>query len=163
MGNQAHMRRNGGMRTSRGFGLLELMVTLVVAALLVTLAIPAYNGYAERARVARAIGDIAVISLEIEKFRLANDTPPPADLNELPITIPLDPWDRPYAYLRIAGAGGGVGGFRKDGSLNPINTDYDLYSSGKDGDSAGPLNAQSSRDDVVRANNGAFIGRAEDY
>jgi general secretion pathway protein G len=151
------------MRKSKGFGLLELVVTLVVAGLLVTLAIPAYDGYAQRARVARAIGDISAIALEIEKFRLANDMPPPASLNDLPNPIPLDPWQRSYQYLNIAAAGPGVGGFRKDGKLNPLNTDFDLYSSGKDGESKGPLNAAASRDDIVRANNGAFIGRAEDY
>jgi general secretion pathway protein G len=149
------------MRKSKGFGLLELMVTLVIAALLITLAIPAYDGYVQRARVAKAISDISVIALEIEKFRLKADSPPPPDLNSLPVAVPLDPWDRPYEYLPIDA--GGVGGFRKDGSLNPLNSDYDLYSSGNDGDSQGPLNAKVSRDDIVRANNGAFIGRAEDY
>ena len=151
------------MRKSKGFGLLELMVTLVVAALLITLAVPAYDGFVQRARVARAIGDISTIALEIEKFRLLNDVLPPLGLDDLPGQIPPDPWDRPYQYVQIQGVGGGVGGFRKDGSLNPINTDYDLYSSGKDGDSSGPLNAASSRDDIVRANNGAFIGLGEDY
>jgi general secretion pathway protein G len=151
------------MRKSKGFGLLELMVTLVVAGLLATIAIPVYGGFVERARVARAISDIAAISVAVEKFRLANDALPPADLSALPIAIPLDPWKRPYAYFNIATAGPGVGGFRKDGSLNPLNTDFDLYSQGKDGDSKGPLNAKASRDDIIRANNGAFIGSAEDY
>ena len=151
------------MRTSKGFGLLELMVTLVIAGLLAALAIPAYGSFVERARVARAIGEIASIGLEIEKFRLVNDSMPPADLSALPVAVPLDPWGNQYAYLNITTAGPGVGAFRKDGNLNPLNSDYDLYSSGKDGDSMGPLNAQASRDDIVRANNGAFIGRAEDY
>jgi general secretion pathway protein G len=150
------------MRKSNGFGLLELMVTLVIASLLVSLAIPAYDRYAQRARVARAISDIAAIALEIEKFRLANDVPPPVSLSELPLPMPLDPWQRPYQFLRIAGTGG-VGGYRKDGNLNPLNTDFDLFSLGADGASSGPLNAAASRDDVIRANNGAFIGRAEDY
>ncbi|MDH4073829.1 MAG: prepilin-type cleavage/methylation domain-containing protein, partial [Gammaproteobacteria bacterium] len=52
---------------------------------------------------------------------------------------------------------------RKDGSLNPLNTDFDLYSAGADGESAGPLSATKSRDDIVRANNGAFIGLGENY
>lgn len=151
------------MRMSKGFGLLELMVVLVVAGLLATLAIPAYTGFVDRARTSRAIGDIASIGLEIEKFRLANDSLPPISLAELPIAIPLDPWGQPYSYLSIAAAGPGKGAFRKDGNLNPLNTDFDLYSSGKDGESKGPLNAKASRDDIVRANNGAYIGRAEDY
>ena len=149
------------MRQSMGFGLLELMVTLVVAALLITLAVPAYDGFVQRARVARAIGDISTIALEVEKFRLKNDVLPPPNLGDLPIQIPLDPWDRPYQYVNILGGSGG--GYRKDGNLNPINTDFDLYSLGKDGDSSRTLNASNSRDDIVRANNGAFVGQAEDY
>ena len=53
--------------------------------------------------------------------------------------------------------------FTKDKSLHPLNSDYDLYSMGKDGASTGPLTAKASRDDVVRANDGRFIGLAKDY
>jgi len=45
----------------------------------------------------------------------------------------------------------------------PLNTDYDLYSQGPDGQSVSPLTAAKSRDDIIRANNGDFIGTAEDY
>jgi general secretion pathway protein G len=34
---------------------------------------------------------------------------------------------------------------------------------GKDGKSAGPLTAKQSRDDVLRANDGRFVGLASDY
>jgi general secretion pathway protein G len=34
---------------------------------------------------------------------------------------------------------------------------------GEDGDSKRPLSVKTSRDDIVRANNGAFIGLGEDY
>jgi len=55
------------------------------------------------------------------------------------------------------------GDVRRDKNLVPINTDFDLYSVGKDGDTATALTARQSRDDIVRANNGGYIGRAEDY
>ena len=45
----------------------------------------------------------------------------------------------------------------------PINTDFDLYSMGPDGKSVAPLTAAFSQDDVVRANDGSFIGVAKDY
>lgn len=65
------------------------------------------------------------------------------------------------------GAGGGGGGAaaqaRKDRFLVPINTDFDLYSMGKDGTSVPSLTAAASRDDVVRAANGAFIGLASRF
>jgi general secretion pathway protein G len=151
------------MNRSKGFGLLELMIVLVIASLLLTIAVPAYGGHADRARIAKASGEIGTIAIEIERFRLKNLDRVPDSLAELGIQISLDPWGGPYQYLNIVNAGPGVGNFRKDGKLNPLNTDFDLYSMGKDRDSKGPLSAKASRDDIVRANNGAFIGLGEDY
>jgi general secretion pathway protein G len=150
-------------RKSKGFGLLELLAVLVVASLLVALAIPSYSAFTERAKITRAIGDIGSLSLAIDQFRLNNDDRIPLSLAELGVVVPVDPWGRPYEFQNIGALGPGVGGLRKDGQLNPLNTDFDLYSRGKDGDSMGPLNAKASRDDVIRANNGAFIGLGEDY
>ncbi len=45
----------------------------------------------------------------------------------------------------------------------PVNTDYDLYSMGKDGKSTSPFTAKASQDDIVRANNGGFLGLVSDY
>jgi general secretion pathway protein G len=149
--------------TTKGFGLIELMITLVIASLLLSIAVPAYDRFADRAKVARAIGDIGSISIEIGKFQLRNNNALPETLDELGIDIPPDPWGTPYAYLNIATAGAGNGALRKDKNLSPLNTDFDLYSLGEDRESKGPLSAQESRDDIVRANNGAFIGLGEDY
>jgi general secretion pathway protein G len=52
---------------------------------------------------------------------------------------------------------------RKDRSLVPINSDFDLFSMGRDGQSQPPLTAGPSRDDIVRGNDGGFVGRAADY
>ncbi len=149
--------------SAKGFGLMELMITLVIASLLVSIAVPAYDRYSDRARNMRAIGDISAIAVEIGKFQLKNNNNLPASLAELPVDIPLDPWGNDYRYSNIAAAGDGVGDFRKDKNLNPLNTDYDLFSIGKDGQTASALTAKTSRDDIVRANDGAFIGRGEDY
>ncbi len=151
------------MQRMQGFGLLELMVVLVIAGLLAAVAIPTYDRFVQRAKIAAAIGDIGELSLAIEQFRLRNMDRIPETLEELGLPIPLDPWGREYAYLNIRTAGPGVGKLRKDGALNPLNTDFDLYSRGRDGDSKGPLSAKASRDDIVRANNGAYIGLGEDY
>ncbi|MFV2061167.1 MAG: prepilin-type cleavage/methylation domain-containing protein, partial [Gammaproteobacteria bacterium] len=56
-----------------------------------------------------------------------------------------------------------AGKARKDLSMVPLNTDYDLYSRGKDGASTPPLSAPVSQDDVLRANNGGFIGLASKF
>ena len=149
--------------STKGFGLLDLMVTLVIASMLVTLGIPSYTEQVNRAKESRAVGDIASLSLAVEKFRLNHDDRIPLSLEEMDIEVPLDPWGLPYEFLNIDAAGPGKDQLRKDGKLNPLNTDFDLYSRGRDGDSAGPLSAKASRDDIVRANNGAFIGLGEDY
>ena len=57
----------------------------------------------------------------------------------------------------------GKGKMRKDRFLVPINSDYDLYSMGEGGTSVPPLTAKSSRDDIIRANDGQFVGLAEKY
>lgn len=64
------------------------------------------------------------------------------------------------------GGGGGapaIAKARKDRFLVPINSDYDLYSVGPDGQSRPPLNAAASRDDIIRAADGAFYGLAEKF
>lgn len=53
-----------------------------------------------------------------------------------------------------------AGDVRKDRNLVPINSDFDLYSVGRDGESVGALTAKKSHDDVIRANDGSFVGLA---
>lgn len=153
------------IRRSRqsGVTLTELVLTLAIAALLVAVAVPGYDRYVDRAKVNKAIGDIGTIELAIERFRLNNNDRIPNTLAELGMPIPADPWGNAYAFLNIQTAGAGNGALRKDGALNPLNTDFDLYSLGKDGNTQGPLSAKDSHDDVVRANNGAYIGLGKDY
>ncbi len=142
--------------------MLELMITLVIAGLLASIAIPTYARYSDRAKNEQAIADITAIASEIDRFRRNNHESLPNSLAELPAQIPLDPWGRKYRYMSIVRTVPGRIGPRKDHNLI-LNTDFDLYSVGKDGESAFPLSAISSRDDIIRANDGAFIGRAEDY
>ena len=152
-----------GSRKTSGYGVLDLMLTLVIASLLAALAVPSYQGFVDKGKNAKAIGDIGSISVQIESFRLRNNDRIPLNLDELPGEVPLDPWGNPYNFLNIKVAGPGAGGLRKDGKLNPLNTDFDLFSMGSDGDSSDPLSAKASRDDIVRANNGDFIGLGEHY
>lgn len=148
------------MPRHRGFTLIELSLVIALVAVLSAFAIPAYKGIVDRSNTTKAIGDIGTLSLNIYRWE-ANTGSFPASLAAAGLDGFVDPWGRPYVYLNVAGAK--PGDVRKDKNLVPINTDFDLYSLGKDGLSAGPLTAKDSRDDIVRANNGAFIGRAEDY
>ena len=81
-----------------GMGLLDLIVTLVIFALFVALAVPAYTGMVNRGRVAGAIGDVGSIAVAIERFAVNNNDRLPATLNELNIDIPKDPWGNDYEY-----------------------------------------------------------------
>ena len=72
-----------------------------------------------------------------------------------------DPWGNPFQYWPITGDKKQK--VRKDRNTHPINTDFDLYSKGKDGDTNFALTANVSQDDIIRANNGAYIGLASNY
>lgn len=147
--------------SSRGFGftLIEMLIALVLAGVITAIALPAYSTHVNRGRVAKAIADIKSIEMGLERFMTARGRYP-ANLAEAGITL-TDPWGQPYRYLNMDGAK--VGQVRKDRSLHPLNTDYDLYSVGPDGKTATPLTASISRDDIVRARNGSFVGPAKDY
>ena len=113
------------------------------------------------ARVARAIGDLHAIGLDVEQFHLRHGRYPATLVEARPI-VPNDPWGRPYVYTDLSQRGS-RGRARKDGRLNPINADFDLYSVGEDGRSTTPLTAPTSKDDVIRARDGAFLGLASDF
>jgi general secretion pathway protein G len=152
--------RPSPFRRQGGFTLVEIGVALGLVAILTALAVPLYGGWQNRIKVKRAQDDIIAMSMVIDTFLQDNGRLPNglAEVGRAGIT---DPWGGPYAYLNLSTANQGAA--RKDHSLVPLNTDYDLYSKGPDGASAAPLTAQSSRDDILRANNGRFVGPADKY
>lgn len=138
------------------------MLALVILSIVTAIAIPAYTGYVETSEIGRVIQEMKEIELIVGNHKLDTGGYPDT-LDEVGVRM-LDPWGNPYQYLRIEGAGNKAKGHqRKDHNLVPINSDFDLYSMGEDGDSAPPLTAASSRDDIVRANNGAYYGYGKDY
>jgi general secretion pathway protein G len=143
-----------------GLTLIELMLSMVVVGILAGIGYVSYSGYTESARIASTISQINSISLALNDYKLDHGEFPDS-LSDVDMDTLLDPWGNPYQYLNIATAR--PGHVRKDHFLVPLNTDYDLYSMGPDGDSKPPLTARASRDDIVRANNGGFVGPATDY
>lgn len=152
------------------------MLVVVMIFTLSAIALPLYGQAVDAARITRAIGDIRAMANEIMAFQiLSGDLP--ATLDEVGYGLHRDPYGNPYQYLNFgSGAGGGGGGrgggggggafmgeARKDKFLVPINSRYDLYSMGKDGASMAPLAAPASRDDIIMANDGGFVGVADDY
>ena len=147
-------------RTEPGFTLIEVMIVIAIIGTLAGIALPNYIGYRNKAMIARCISDIKSIEKELLLFYIDNNTFPP-NLNAIGLGNLRDPWDRPYEYRPVSGSPQGL--LRKDHFLVPVNTDFDLYSKGKDGQSTSPFTAKASRDDIVRANNGQFVGSVSDY
>lgn len=147
--------------SSHGFTLVELLIAMAVAVTLAALAIPSLISSIDNAHVARAMGDIDALEGDIEAYDQLNDSLPNT-LADIGRDQMLDPWGNPYQYLNFANAKG-KGKMRKDRFLVPINSTYDLYSMGKDGQSVPPITAKVSHDDIIRANDGAYLGLASNY
>ncbi len=140
---------------------------IAIIGTLAAIATPNYLSYRERARYVLAIKDLRMLSTRIDLYN-AEHNEYPRNLAEIGYAGFRDPWGNPYEYLKIDGAEPGRDGFspgamRKNRSLVPVNSDYDLFSKGPDGRSRPPFTAAPSQDDIVRANNGGYYGRASDY
>ena len=147
---------------SFGFTLIELVLSIAIVATLATITIPVYSTYQDKARIARAIAEIRAVEKEITVYQLGNNAFPD-NLDQIGRGTLLDPWGNPYEYLNIASGGVPKGKMRRDRFMVPVNTDYDLYSRGKDGLTQTPFTAASARDDIVRANDGEYVGLASEF
>ena len=133
------------------------MVTVIIGTLS-TMAAPSLQRAREQAQVGAAIAEISILQAELAIYIEINFGPP-VSLAAIDRAGIVDPWGYPYVYTVVTGPGGA----RKDKFMVPLNTDYDLYSVGPDGESAGPLSASKSKDDVIRALNGGYIGLASNF
>lgn len=59
-------------RRNAGFTLIELMIILTIVGILSAIAIPAWNGYAERARLANGVSILKETRLRMEQFYADN-------------------------------------------------------------------------------------------
>ena len=143
-----------------GFSLLELLLSISILAVLALVAVPSYSNYKERTRVSQAVIDISAINALVRSYYQDNRDYP-SSLSQIGADK-VDPWGQPYVY-KVFRTLADRSSARKDKNLVPINSDYDLYSIGKDQATRPPLLAPQSRDDVVRANDGAFVGLASSY
>lgn len=132
-----------------GMTLIELLATVAIVSSLASIAVPKYHQVSEAARVARAIGDLQAIQTTLDSRDSLPDNLAGVGQNI------IDPWGNPYVYVKFPN-----GAPRVDRFGVAVNTTYDLFSIGEDEVSAGSFNAGVSFDDVVRANDGGFLGTA---
>jgi len=124
----------------RGFTLIEIMVIVIIIGLLAAVIVPNLMGNVDQARVSKARQDIQAIETALTMFRLDNARYPSTDqgLKAL-IQQPTDPSIRNWR----------PGGYVKKPSRDPWGNDYqyvypgthgaeyDLYSTGADGQPGG--------------------------
>ena len=168
-----------------GFTLIELVIVVAIVGVLSAIAMPLYGEYIEKAKIVRAISEITTISKSLTAYYLENNKYPQSldEVDHVAFIDPwgapdfllgtaiaadrafLDPWGAPYQYLNIqtATTRGPGPRPRTNRFVHPINSDYDLFSMGKDGRSQAPLTAHASKDDIIRANDGGYIGLASDF
>jgi general secretion pathway protein G len=151
-----------GQPGEAGFSLIELLIAVTILGALIAIAVPWFEAYREQARISTAIGDLRTLDNQLKSLRMSNDTFPAA-LNAVPQGTLLDPWGNNYQYLAIEDNVKAKGNERMDKNLVPINSDFDLYSMGKDGATALQLTSKNALDDVVRANDGRYFGLASKY
>jgi general secretion pathway protein G len=155
------MTKRRRMKSCNGFTLTELMVILAIIGVLCAVSIQAYSNFLRKAEASTVVTDIRFLEREAYRHRAMTGYYPES-LATIGFAGMSDPWGRPYHYVRICDVWG-KGGIRKDRFQNPLNTDFDLYSYGPDGKTALQLSELDARDDIVRANNGEFVGLAVDY
>ena len=147
-----------------GFTLIEVIVAMAVLGSLAAIAIPQFSRYRYQAQIAQAVADIRKIDLALRSYKAQNGNLP-ANLAALGMSdLAADPWNRAYVYLKIEGVfPPPIGSARKDGFNVPINSDFDFYSQGLNGASLSVLDAPVSQDDIVRGNDGRYVGLAENF
>jgi general secretion pathway protein G len=146
------------------FTLVELLITVAIVGTLGAIAVPQYTSYKDKQNNTTATVDIRNIESQIERFRVLSGRPP-NNFAEANIPAQNDPWGNQYKYTRLQGLTKAQqdAACRWDKLNKPLNSDYDLYSDGKDGKTKPKLTDKDSLDDIVRCNGGAYVGLASGY
>jgi general secretion pathway protein G len=142
--------------------LIEIMLATALVGVLMAIAIPSYRGHVLRVKIQQARSDLSIIQVGVLDSR-GPDHYLPDTLAQVHGVPQMDPWGHPYVYYYFGRPGTNMGPVRKDRNLVPINSEFDLYSMGPDGQSRPQLTAPTSLDDVIVGRDGDFIGTAADF
>ena len=151
----------GAKENQRGWTYIEVSIVMAVLISLAGIGLPLIMSSVETSRIGKAIMEINWLSTQIKEYQKKH-LELPTGLDEIAEGAHVDPWGTSYQYLDLSKVTG-LGKVRKDMSLVPLNSDFDLYSKGPDRESKPALTAKVSHDDIIRANDGDFVGLAEDY
>jgi len=150
--------RPDGAADNKGFSLVELVIVIFIIAALAAMVIPSYNNYINKTKNSRATSEIRTLATEISAYSLDHNgtNPPGNDLTPIGRNNFLDPWKRPYVYFTTPTLEDPLGSAT-------LNKDFDIYSKGIDGAGLPEGGDPGNKDDIVRSNDGAFIGLREAF
>jgi len=137
------------------------MVVIAIIGLIAAVAIPNYMSFIEKGKAAESAATMLEVQNKLEIYFAKN--------NEMPESLAAigavakDEWGNDFVYLPIEGHPENVSFARVDASFPILNTDYDLWSPGKDGLTNKVITADVSQDDIIRAGNGSYFGLAKNY
>jgi general secretion pathway protein G len=130
---------------------------LIIAAM----AVPGMQSAILAAKTSRTVGDVRTIGQAALGYTAENGTAPNS-LTDIGYDQQMDPWGNAYQYLGFT-ATTGTAQMRTDMFGVPINTYFDLYSMGADGQTTLSLSSTQSQDDVIWANDGTYLGLGSNY
>jgi len=140
----------------RGFTLVELLVVCAIIGILSGIGLSGFAKVRVQARNTRAAQEIRSLEKDISAYAVEKGAYP-ASLNDIGREDLIDPWGNRYEYRLYS-----PGNMRQISGTEQ-NLDYDLFSVGADGDFEQNLLDPKSRDDVIRLNEGGWVGYVANY
>ncbi|MGB5878573.1 MAG: hypothetical protein WBH85_00970 [Thermoanaerobaculia bacterium] len=147
----------------RGLGLtaVEILIVLALMGTLTAMAVPNFFRSIQESAKKRVIVDLQTLQFQIDLYERMNEQLPES-LDDVGGGVRLDHWGYTYRYMPSTHPRW-TSEHKRDVHQKPLNSDYDLYSIGPDGLTHKNLNNPDTFDDIVRAEDGFFLGPASEY